>query len=285
MFYRLSRAIPFLILSAAFLSPAVHAQDLPVLTDPDAKALDPSIKVPDYEVSTIKVNKSGNNMMRIMFKPDGFSSTNLTLKTLIGNAYMIRQDLISGGPAWLGTTGFDVEAKVLGDDVELLKKVPPLQRQVMLQHLLAERFKLVVHTETKMLPTFDLVVAKDGPKMTPAPLGEKDDDAMANPDAKRHPGMMMMSQNSVEGTSLPMASLASQLSAILHHTVIDKTGLMRKYDFVLKFTPDDGPPPDSDNASPTIFTAVQEQLGLKLVPSKGPTPTLVIDHVEPPTED
>ena len=285
MLYCLLRTGSLLILFVAMVSSVGRAQELPVLTDPDAKPLDPSIKVPDYEVSTIKVNKSGNNMMRIMFKPDGFSTTNLSLKTLIGTAYSIRQDLISGGPAWVDKTGFDVEAKVLGENVELLKKVPPLQREVMLQHLLAERFRLAVHKETKILPTFDLVVGKDGPKMKAAPAGEKPEEGMPNPDAKRHPGMMMMSQNGIEGTGLPMASLAGQLSSTLHHTVIDKTGLTGKYDFALKFTPEDGPPPDSDNPDPTIFTAVQEQLGLKLVPSKGPTPTLVIDHVELPNED
>ena len=285
MLSHILRTIFLLSLSLAVLAPVGRAQSMPVLSDPDAKPLDPSIKIPDYEVSIIKVNKSGNNMMRIMFKPDGFSVTNLNLRALIETAYTIREDLISGGPPWVNKIGFDVEAKVLGENVELLKKVPPVQRGVMLQHLLAERFKLVVHKETKILPTFDLVIGKDGSKMKKAPAGEKPEEGAPNPDAKRHPGMMMMSPNSVEGTSLPVASLVDQLSATLQHTVIDKTGLTGKYDFALKFTPEDGPPPDGDNPDPNIFTAVQEQLGLKLVPSKGPTPTLVIDHVELPTED
>jgi uncharacterized protein (TIGR03435 family) len=285
MTHRFFRIPMFLaiVLGAAAFSPA---QNMPMYIDPDAKPLDPAIKVPDFEVSSIKPNKSGNKMMRVIFKPDGFSGTNLNLKMLIGNAYQIRQDLISGGPSWVGSTGFDIEAKVAGADVEALKKVPRAQQMSMLRNLLADRFKLVVHTETKVLPTYDLVPAKGGTKIVAAPAGEVPENVFEHPEAKRHPGMMSMGPNFFEGTGLPLSSLTGSLSSLLHHTVIDKTGLTGKYDFKLKFTPDDAPgAAGSDNPDPTLFTALQEQLGLKLVPSKGPTETIVIDHVELPTEN
>ncbi len=261
------------------------AQDLPMLIDPDAKAADPSIKLPDYEVASIKPNKSGDGMMRIMTKPDGFSGTNLNLKMLIVNAYQVRQDLISGGPAWVGTTGFDIETKIAGEDLETLKKVTQIQRKSMLRKLLADRFKLVVHTETKVLPSYDLVIAKGGSKLIAAPADEVLEDTRDHPETKRHPGGMSVGPNFFEGTGIPLFSLTYSLSSMLHRTVTDKTGLTGKYDFKLKFTPDDAHAPVGDNSDPTLFTALQEQLGLRLVPSKAPTETIVIDHAELPTEN
>ena len=273
--------------------PIARAQmTMPILIDPSPKPEDPNIKLPDYDVASVKENKAGDHMMRIMNTPDGFSCTNIPLTTIIGIAYGVRQDLISGGPGWVNSTGFDVEAKVAGSDLEAFKKLSPRQRFALLQSLLAERFQLKVHHETKVLPMYDLVVAKGGPKLKAAPPA--DQPPAAPPDATKDPGdakprgMMTMGPGMFKGEALPMKALANNLSSILEHTVVDKTGLPGDYDFDLKWTPEDTAPTADNGAADSgasIFTAIQEQLGLKLQSTKGPVDTLVIDHVELPSQN
>lgn len=270
-------------------APRLLAQEMPIMIDdPSAKAADPNVKVPSFDVASVKENKGSDGMMRIMMKPDGFESVNLSLKSLIANAYGIKQDLIFGGPGWVDSKGFDVDAKVAGPEIESLKKLTPRQRASMMQPVLAERFHLKVHSETRVLPTYDLVVAKDGVKMKqsapepPPAEGEKEDAS------ERNAGRMTVGPGEFSGQNLPMASIANQISYILHHTVVDKTGLAGKYDLTLKYTSEDSSKEDdgsTDAAGPSIFTAVQEQLGLKLVSTKGPVETLVVDHVDLPTQN
>lgn len=280
------------ILSVAVLSLALpHAQaqlKMPLALDTSQKTADVQTKLPEYDVASVKVNKSGDRMMRIMNSPDGFSCINIPLQTLIANAYGIRQDLITGGPSWVDSTGFDVQAKVAGADIETFKKLSPRQRSALLQALLAERFKLKVHHETKVLPMFDMVIAKGGLKLKPlAPAQPSAADATKDPDPASHRGMMTMGPGMFKGESLPMSAVANQLSFVLEHTVVDKTGLTGDYDFDLKWTPEDAEPPADGSAesSASIFTAVQEQLGLKLQSTKGPLDTLVIDHAELPSQN
>jgi len=267
-------------------APVLHAQTFPInLADKDPKDV-PNIKLPIYDVASVKENKSGNGMMRIMSKPDGFSCINLSLKSLIGNAYDIRQDLISGGPGWAESTGFDVEAKVAGEDMDAFKKLSPRQRNALLKALLEDRFKLKLHTETKTLTMYELVIAKGGSKLKPGTEMVPDKDAPKTPEAKNLGGMMSMGPGFFKGQNLTIAAIANQLSNILHYTVTDKTGLTGNYDIELKWTPDEARPPSGDassDAAVTIFTAVQEQLGLKLQATKGPVETLVIDQAEMPT--
>lgn len=273
--------------------PIARAQmSLPILTDPTPNPEDPNVKLPEYDVASVKENKSGDHMMRIMNTPDGFSCTNIALTTIIEIAYGVRQDLISGGPGWVNSTGFDVEAKVAGSDLEAFKKLSPRQRSSLLQTLLADRFQLKLHHETRVLPMYDLVVAKGGPKLKASvPVSTPPDtasDASKNSDAAKPRGMMTMGPGMFKGEALPMKVLANNLSSILEHTVVDKTGLSGDYDFDLKWTPE-GTAPAADNGATdsgaSIFTAVQEQLGLKLQSTKGPVDTLVIDHVELPSQN
>jgi uncharacterized protein (TIGR03435 family) len=257
------------------------------------------VKVPEFDVVSVKQDKSGTGMMRLMSKPDGYSATNVSAKLLIQVAYGIREDLISGAPGWADTARFDFDAKVAGADVDALKKLSPEQRRSMLQPALADRFKLKVHNETKQLPVFELVLAKGGSKLKEA----KPEDTYANgikgPDGASRAGMMRMGAGQVTGQGINVKSLVNLLATQLHQTVIDKTGLTGNYDFELTWTPDqdsgpmfkgaDGapqradPPPDSTGAS--IFTALQEQLGLKLQSTKGPVETIVVDHIEMPSEN
>jgi len=227
-------------------------------------------------------------MMRIMMKQDGFSCENISLQNLIASAYGVRQDLISGGPGWVGSQGFDVDAKVAGEDVAAMKKLSGRQRNSMLQALLADRFHLKVHMETKVLPIYDLVVGKGGPKLTEVATAEVAAAEDKDPEHAKHPGMMRMGPGMLKGEALPMQSIANQISYVLEKTITDKTGLKGKYDIDLKWTPEDAKSGGDDGSSESgasIFTAVQEQLGLKLVSTKGPVETLVIDYVELPSEN
>jgi uncharacterized protein (TIGR03435 family) len=272
----------------AYTRPITQAQAMPILTDPSAKSTDANAKLPVYDVASVKLNKSNDGMMRIMNRPDGFSCTNISLKTLIGNAYGIRQDLISGGPGWTDSTGFDVEAKVSGEDMDAFKKLSGRQRNTLLQALLADRFHLKVHHETKILPMFDLLVAKGGSRLKAEAPVVPSPDAAKDPEAAKPRGMMTMGPGMLKGQGLSIASVANQLSSIVQATVTDKTGLTGDFDFELKWAPDDAGPASgnpADDSHISIFTAVQEQLGLKLQPTKGPVDTLIIDRAEQPSEN
>jgi uncharacterized protein (TIGR03435 family) len=169
----------------------------------------------------------------------------------------------------------------------------------MLQPALAERFKLKVHSETKQLPVYELIVAKGGAKLKEATAGDTYANGIKGPDGVGRGGMMRSGPGQLTAQAVPMTSLANLLSQQLHRTVLDKTGLTAKYDLELNWTPDQGSDPmfkgpegspqradaAPDSSGPSIFTALQEQLGLKLQSANGPVETLVIDHVEMPSEN
>jgi uncharacterized protein (TIGR03435 family) len=263
---------------------------------PDVTA---DVKVPAFDVVSIKPNKSDSGMVRIMAKPDGYAASNVSLKMLIQSAYGIREDLISGAPSWADPARFDIDAKVAGSDVDALKNLSQEQRRSTLQPLLADRFKLKVHTETKQLPVYELVLAKGGSKLKEAIPGDTYANGIKGPDGVGRGGMMRFGPGQLTAQAVPTTSLTNMLSQQLHRTVIDKTGLTGKYDLELSWTPDQGSDPmfkgpDSsqqradtapDSSGPSIFTALQEQLGLRLQSAKGPVETLVIDHVEMPSEN
>ena len=273
----------------AGVAAGARAQDvaIPLMSDlaPNSPAAD--VKVPEYDVVSVKPNKSDSRVIRTMTMADGLGMSNVTLKMLIANAYGIRQDLISGGPGWVDSEHFDLDAKVAGADVDTYRKLNRDQKRTMLISALAERFKLKVHTETKIAPVYELTVAKGGPKLKDtAPVEAKPGDGpgAALPRKRNYydfgPGHFTFSGASI-------GALASQLSSVERRSVIDKTGLTGSYDIDLKWTPDDAPVgggADSDTG-PSIFTALQEQLGLKLEAAKGPVETLVVDHAEPPSEN
>lgn len=265
-----------------------------------AQAPNTTANVPDFEVASIKPDKSAIGMARLMFTPDGFSATNIQLKMLVSEAYGVRQDLLSGGPGWFDTARYDIEAKVAGPDVAELRKLSFDQRKSMFRPLLADRFKLKVHSETKTLAVYELVIAKNGPTLHEAKPGDTYANGIKGPDGNAHAGMMRMGPGEFTAQGIPIANFANMLSQQLHRTVLDKAGLTGQYDITLKWAPDEGTrpmpggpggsPPGADNAppqdsGPSIFTAIQEQLGLKLESTKGPVETLVIDHVETPSEN
>jgi uncharacterized protein (TIGR03435 family) len=293
------RLLLFVAGSMAVAAPCVFGQASIApggAAQPDVTA---DVKVPTFDVVSVKPNKSDSGMVRIMANPDGYSASNVSLKTLVQSAYGIREDLVSGAPSWADSARFDIDAKVAGSDVDALKKLSPEQRRLILQPLLADRFKLKAHTETKQLPVYELVLAKGGSKLKEAAAGDTYANGIKGPDGVGRGGMMRMGRGQLTAQGVPITSLTNTLSQQLHRTVIDKTGLTGKYDIELNWTPDQGSDPmfkgadgaqqrpDSapDASGPSIFTALQEQLGLKLQSAKGPVETLVIDHVEMPSEN
>lgn len=254
-----------------------------------------SAEPPVFDVASIKPSDPLGHSMSIGVRPGGlFNASGVTVKALIMNAYDLRPFQISGGPGWLDTDRYDIiaRAKVMTSQEDDPAKMTDTQRnqfraqmQLRLQTLLADRFQLKVHKETKDLPIYALTVAKNGAK-----IQESAD--------KTSPGGSL-SLNSGEsgrmemtGKMLPMESLVKTLAGQVGRTVLDKTGLQGKYDFKLSFTPDLGPQqgPGEEHAAtldagPSIFTALQDQLGLKLDSQKGPVEVLVIDSVQKASEN
>ena len=199
------------------------------------------------------------------------------MKYLLKTAYQVEDFQILGAPGWLDSDRFDIEAKAVGDP-------PRSQVLLMLQSLLADRFKLALHRETRELPVYELMLAKSGPKFKEKPcVGQPGPDNPCGGFTGSLRGMLV-------GRVVPTRELAEALATLLNRSVLDKTGLTGNYDFDLNWTPDgatirgpgdpDAPPPDPNG--PSIFTAVQEQLGLELKSAKGPVEVLVIDHAEKP---
>lgn len=264
-------------------------------------------KVPEFTVVSVKPDKSGTVMVRLMFQPDGFSATNVSLKQLILLTWGINEDRISGAPSWIGHDNYDIEAKVDDADVPAMKNLTLDQRREMVRNLLADRFGLKVHDETKEMPVYALVVAKGGPKLKEAKAGDTYPNGMKGPDGKVGAGMMMFTGQQVTAQGVPISNLTQFLSRQTGRTVVDKTGLNGKYDFTLDLPPhssaaalagrkvgmpqspegDAAAGADSapDDSGPSIFTLVQDQLGLKLESTKAPLPIIVIDHVEQPSEN
>ena len=268
-----------------------YAQGLPPPpTDRSGNTVPANVKVPEFDVVSIKPHKGDDGMERWMSTPDGISVTNIPLQSMAASAYEIKMDLVSGGPSWMKSMGFDVEAKVAGSDVQAYKGISSDKRDLMLRALLADRFQLKAHVETKTLPIYELVVAKSGLRMKRAAPEVPEPDAKPG-DPPKNRGMMRMGPGGLEAKDYDFSSLANQLGYIVQRTVVDKTGLKGKYDFTLKWTPEDqaagaGAAADAGTeAAPSIFTAVEEQLGLKLNSSKGPVETLVVDRAEMPADN
>jgi uncharacterized protein (TIGR03435 family) len=249
----------------------------------------------EFEVATIKPNKSNSGSMRAHNTPDGYSISNASVQTLIQLAFGIQDYQILGAPEWLASEHYDIEAKMDPTVADALQKLSPDDRKpkrlLMLQRVLVDRLKLTIHHETKELPVYSLVIAKNGPKLQET----KPDPATPTiPVGRGGPSVTTNSGNGpVTLTVLhcPSADLASVFVPYVGRTVVDKTGLKAVYDFTLQFTPDDAPtatptgtgPLPPNPTAPSIFTAIQEQLGLKLESGKGPVDVIVIDHVERPS--
>ena len=220
------------------------------------------------------------------FTADGFRGTNVPVHTLLLQAYGLHEGESVGEPAWANSEVFDIEAKVAGPDVAAFSKLDSDQLQAMLRQILAERFGLVAHRETRELPVYALSVAKGGPKLKEFVFDP------AVPASARRGGGVQMSMGMIAAHECTIPYFLSMLSRQLGRTVIDRTGLTGNYDFTLRWSPDNGATTSSNepagtqaDALPSIFSAVQEQLGLKLESTKAPADVLVVDHLERPSQN
>jgi uncharacterized protein (TIGR03435 family) len=247
-------AVAGIVLSAVFL---VRGQS-PAFEVASIKPSDPS--------RPIAINRSGYHL----------STTSTSLLFLITWAYDIQSDHVYGQPKWLDSVRYDVVANASEDTrrapARPLRNGPTVLQQMM-QSLLAERFKLAVHREVKELPVYVLTVAKNGAKFQ---LAEEPEKFGLNP-------FNMPGRGRLAGTQVTAAMLAKVLSGQLGRTVQDQTGLKGVFDFKLEWEPDPGSP--NAGSAPSLFTALEEQLGLKLESERGAVDVLVIDHVERPTPD
>ena len=239
-----------------------------------------------FEVATIKPTAPdwrGGRFIR-MQSAHQFVGRNHALKTLVAAAYNLSPQAISGGPAWVDSDHYDILAKTPGEIR------PNLDEQMsMLRKLLADRFKLTFHREQKELSVYTLTVAKNGPKL-------KESAVLAEPAPEGPPPLIFVVSPQIvrlPGRDASMAELASVMQRdALDRPVIDKTGLAGRYDFDLEWTPDEtqfggalGNPPITGDSKPGLFTAIQQQLGLRLEATKGPVAMLVIDQVQRPSEN
>jgi uncharacterized protein (TIGR03435 family) len=275
-------------LAVALLFGLLYATD----SQGQIQADEAAAKLPAFDVASIKPDKSGTQMIMFRLTPDGVNISNAPLKLLIQQAYGVEENQVIGLPNGLSSERYDVEAKVDSSDVAKLHDQDPHQRMRMLQPVLAERFQLKVHRETRDLPVYELVVAKGGPKFHEAKPGDTYPNGIKGPDGHSGPGLMWLQDGRLTCQALGMAELTRILAEHLGHNVLDKTGLTGKYDFTMQWPREPGPGPMSggaeggnavESSEPSIFTMIQEALGLKLESHKTAVEVLVIDHVEAPS--
>ena len=239
---------------------------------------------PSFDVASIRANTTASDGRHHIYNDPAeshFRTVNLSIKDLIQFAYGMPDSQILGGPAWLDSAMYDIDAKSDASVDAQLHALPSSearhQKQLMVQALLADRFQLATHQETRQLPLFNLILAKGGPTF-------KVDNSVGNTiDTGRN-------HLHISGTQDTVATLARELAQVLGRVVVDDTGLTGTYDLRLRWTQDNDPPPmlngqPDPNPAPDIFTAIQEQIGLKLESGKGPVPVLVVDHIERPSEN
>jgi uncharacterized protein (TIGR03435 family) len=261
---------------------------------------------PSFEAASVKMNRSGPGAAELGFQQGGrFRAVNETVWRLIGEAYTAAQPLprfrIVGGPGWIDAERFDVEAVAL-------RPVGDEQGRLMLRTLLADRFALVAHEETRELPVYDLVRARANGALGPDLHRSTVDcaslraDAPGPPAGQTRPCVMRFGLGQLSAIGLTLPEFAAALSRYANRVVVDRTNLSGAFDWSLRWTPDqlrdlkpsgdvvpgalpriNGVPFDPNG--PSLFTALQEQLGLKLESTRGPVPVVVIDSIERPTPD
>jgi uncharacterized protein (TIGR03435 family) len=259
-----------------------------------------------FEVASVKPNKSGdtNGMLRML--PGGrVSASNMPVRPIITFAYQLAQYQLVGGPGWLTTDRYDLIAKLEGDPGPVFAPsgTAPNPMQLALRNLLEDRFKLKVHRETREMDIYALVMAKPGVGPGPNLKPTTQDCAAAAAAAQRGAPPPSSAATGVPFCGiqggpgrirfggLPASALAQAFSGPAGRMVVERTGLTGAWDFELNYAAEGrGAPGGADAApadpnAPSLFTAIQEQLGLKLESTKGPVEVLVIDSVERPTEN
>jgi uncharacterized protein (TIGR03435 family) len=280
-------ALIFLVAPVAFTQPpaAPAPQTAPLATP---QSVDKVAKPIEFDVVSIKQNKTDSGGGSGRTTPDGDTNINTLLAYQIGPVYGVEYDNIYGLPDWAQNNRYDIQTKVAAEDIEAYRKLHSAERHRMMQAVFEDRLKLKVHFGTKEVPMYQLVIAKGSPKLHESKPGDTYANGIKAPDGTPIGGAgAMMGRGLYTGQQVTVSALLNWLKGVTGRPVVDKTGLTGKYDISLHWAPDPGPTsPDSaspDDSGPSIFTALEEQLGLKLEPSKGTVATLIIDHIEPPS--
>jgi len=254
---------------------------------------------PEFEVASIKLGAGpGKPQFLGSRSPGTFTAQNINLRFIIRVAYGVRSFEVLGGPGWIDSDTYDITAKTkTAMDGAKTAPSPIPEMFAMLQPLLEDRFKLKVHREMRELPVYVLTVAKGGLKMKPRDCPQFSDDnptpqGPCNPMGTR--GGTNGTNRTLDGTAATMEGLIMTIANTTRREIIDRTGLTGRFDFHLEWAPDEAMTASSDfdeptrsvasssGSGPSLFTALQEQLGLKLESAKAPVEVLVIDHVERP---
>jgi uncharacterized protein (TIGR03435 family) len=232
---------------------------------------------PSFEVASVK-SVGFDGRVTMAPQPNGLSAWGVTARMLIRNAYRVPEFQIEGGPTWINEDRFAVEAKA--------SKVGPGELPLMIQSLLEDRFKLKVHHETRELPVYALVADKNGPRLKLA----------ANQDTPPEQRGFNVRDGLVEGSAVNITQIVNVLRTLTGRPVLDQTGATGLFDIHLEWTADINPAnpfgpggpdvaPPADSSGLTLFSALQQQLGLKLQSTKGPVDIIVIDGIEKPSEN
>lgn len=253
--------------------------------------------LPSFDVATIR--PSQGDSLRTVRSASELHMFDVTARYLMEQAYNIpwtngSKDRIRGGPGWIDSDQYDVDAKIAAEAAATLQQLPEEQRRkqmsLRLQTLLADRFKLRVHFETRQEPLFAIVAGKSGPKLTPASGAEGEQGGGIS---VRYNGQAAQ-MTAKAATLRDLATWLTGYSEMGGEAVVDQAGLTQRYDFALHWTREraltsgeqNGEPETSAGADgPSLFTALQEQLGLKLVNTRGPVEIIVVDSIERPTEN
>jgi uncharacterized protein (TIGR03435 family) len=234
----------------------------------------------EFDVVSIRENTSGASGIGYQFTDDGLRFSNAPILMLMMSAYGFRDDQIQGLPHWAESVRFDLVAKMTDSTVNDLSKLSPEQQKAMLASVLTSRFNLRFHMESRVSQILSLTLASGGVKLEESSLPVKPGETVPQ-------GVTVLNRGDLVADAMTMPSLAKTLSGILSQDVVDHTALAGTYKIRLKWSPEDGPIEAEDRqheaSSPSLFTALKEQLGLKLLPGKGPTSKLIIDNIEHPS--
>ncbi|MGA2537046.1 MAG: M56 family metallopeptidase [Terracidiphilus sp.] len=247
--------------------------------------------LPAFEVATVKPSAPDATMVMTKATPDDIWVRNAPLIFVIHLAAGLlnaNDDQIIGAPSWVKAERYDIEGKVNASDVPKMTKLSRIEKDEMMMSVLVNRFSFRSHWETRELPEYELVAANGGTKLREAKPGDTYSDGLKDDQGQSSPGIVRVGLGTVDCEAVPMTVLLEILSNLSGRTVIDKTGLTAKYDIKLRWRPDgshSGPDGGGtvEESDVDFFTAIHEQLGLRLIAIRGPVPVLVVDHIEKPS--
>jgi uncharacterized protein (TIGR03435 family) len=237
-----------------------------------------------YDIVSIRPNNSGDGSTSMGPSANGYTAKNITVAWLIEYAYNIKMEsLVSGLPSWATSDRLNLEARMDQDSAaainKLSKEEKASEQRRMLQAMLADRFHLQVQHTQKEVPVYALVVAKGGTRLKPADPNDPYGNGIKLPQGFPKSGVYQMTADGkFVAQGIPISMLANQLATSVDRLVVDKTGLTGNYDFTMQW--DQDPDPSKPDAGPSLFTALQEQLGLKLESTKDNVDALIVTHVE-----